>query len=33
MQPKERFLAIAEELAGFLIDQVINPKGKYNGTG
>ena len=30
MEPHDRFVGIQEEIAGFLLDQVINPKGKFH---
>ena len=30
--PKNRVRAIQEEIAGFLLDQVIDPKGEYHYT-
>jgi hypothetical protein len=29
---KDRFRAISEEIAGFLMNYVLDPKGKYNGA-
>ena len=30
MEPRLRFVGIQEEIAGFLLDHVINPKGKFH---
>ena len=30
---KDRFQAITEELAGFLLSDIINPNSTYNGDG